>query len=146
MNLAETLPVLPEPTLRVEPWPDPVVDRIGHPLRSSYVEDYWLGILGPTTTWLLRRLDAALDGHPDGVTIDLATLAGSLGLTFEPGHAGPFGRALHRSVMFGLAQPVGARLAVRRAAPPLSARQLARLPRAVQAGHERLRLSEQRAS
>lgn len=147
MNLAETLPVLPEPHLRIEPWRDAVVDRIGFPLRGPYVEEYWLGILGPTSTWLLRRLDAALASNDDGVTLDLATLAGSLGLNFEPGQSGPFGRAVQRCVIFGLAQPVGARLAVRRSAPPLSARQVSRLPLALQEGHGRsLRLSERRAS
>jgi hypothetical protein len=34
-----------------------VVDTLGFDPRSSYVED-WLGILGPSTTWLLRRLAA----------------------------------------------------------------------------------------
>ncbi|MGH9299637.1 MAG: hypothetical protein ACRDZT_06945 [Acidimicrobiales bacterium] len=33
--------------LRVEAWPDPVVDEIGHDPRSSYVEIFWLPVLGP---------------------------------------------------------------------------------------------------
>jgi hypothetical protein len=37
------------PGLRVEPWPDPVIDEVGHDPRSSYVETFWLPVLGPTT-------------------------------------------------------------------------------------------------
>jgi hypothetical protein len=135
--LAEHLPVLPDPILRIEPWDDPVVDRIGYPLRSDYVEQFWLGVLGPTSTWLLRRFDTVLGRHPAGFDLDLATLAGSLGLHFDPGQAGPFGRSIHRCVIFGLAQPIGSRLAVRRNAPPLSVRQVARLPQALRASHDR---------
>jgi hypothetical protein len=134
--LSEALPVLTGPVLRIEPWVDPLVDRIGEPVRGEYVERYWLGVLGPTATWLLRRLADELELHPSGVDIELAPLAGSLGLSFAPGQAGPFGRALHRCVIFGLAQPVGRRLAVRRAVPVLSARQVGRLPEAVRMAHE----------
>ena len=36
--------------IRVEPWPDPVIDELGHDPRSAYVETFWLPVLGPTTT------------------------------------------------------------------------------------------------
>jgi len=36
------------PTLIVMPWHDPVVEAVGYDARSSYVELFWLGILGPT--------------------------------------------------------------------------------------------------
>ena len=36
--------------LQVRPWSDDVVDELGFDPRSSYVEDYWLGILGPSST------------------------------------------------------------------------------------------------
>ena len=45
--------VVPIPTtasLAVRPWPDPVIDALGHDPRSAYVEQYWLGILGPPST------------------------------------------------------------------------------------------------
>src|ERR1044072_7549640 len=48
--------------LPVRPWPDSVIDALGHDPRSAYVERFWLGILGPSTTWLLRYLAAA--PHP----------------------------------------------------------------------------------
>ena len=44
-----------ESTLPIRPWPDPLIEALGFDPRSAYVEQYWLGILGPSTTWLLRR-------------------------------------------------------------------------------------------
>ena len=32
----------------------PLIDRLGHDPRSRYVERFWLGILGPSTTLVLR--------------------------------------------------------------------------------------------
>ena len=55
------MPSFPIATLTVQPWPDPVIDAVGHEVRSPYVERFWLGLLGPSSTWLLRRLVAGLD-------------------------------------------------------------------------------------
>ncbi len=33
--------------LHVRPWPDDVIDHLGHDPRSTYVEDYWLSFLAP---------------------------------------------------------------------------------------------------
>lgn len=124
------------PRLRIEPWCDPVVDSLGHDPRSSYVERFWLPILGPSTTLLLRRLAAELDHEPDGVEVDLATTARALGLGSQGGRRSAFVRALDRSAQFGLAQHLGpARLAVRRRIPPLTQRQVVRLPKAIQDDH-----------
>src|SRR4051795_11241080 len=53
-------------SLTIRPWPDDVIDALGHDPRSAYVETYWLGILGPSTTWLLRLLVAGLEANPAG--------------------------------------------------------------------------------
>lgn len=121
--------------LRVVPWVDPLVDALGHPARSAYVEVFWLGTLGPTATWLVRRLDAGFDEHPDGYDIDLGDTARCLGLTFTPHASNPFTKAIHRCVLFGLARFVHDGLAVRRTVPPLPQRHLARLPVTVQEAH-----------
>ena len=42
------LPDLTVPTLRITAWPDAVIDAVGHDPRSTYVEMFWLSILGPT--------------------------------------------------------------------------------------------------
>ncbi|HKA04489.1 MAG TPA: hypothetical protein VKD67_09170 [Acidimicrobiales bacterium] len=126
---------LPFDSLIVFPWTDPVVDAVGHDPRSPYVEQFWLGILGPSTTWLLRRLAAAFDRWPDGFELDLSETAGALGLSATSGRHSPFARTLQRCVQFGLAQPQGRGMAVRRRLPPLSQRQLGRLPAGVQSSH-----------
>jgi hypothetical protein len=69
--------------LHIKPWPDPVIDRVGHDPRSAYVERFWLGILGPSTTWLLRRLAAGLEAAPAGFDLTLSETARCLGLGGE---------------------------------------------------------------
>lgn len=123
--------------VRVTPWVDPVVDRRGHDPRSGYVELFWLGVLGPTATWLLRRLVAGFDDHPDGYELDVAATARALGLSVSKGTASPFAKAVKRCVMFGVAHDVSDGWAVRRRLPVISQRHLARLPEDLQAAHTR---------
>jgi hypothetical protein len=121
----------------ITPWIDPIVDRRGHDPRSTYVELFWLGTLGPTATWLLRRLVAGLDDHPDGYPLDLAATARSMGLSFNRGPASPFGRAFSRCVMFGAAHEHASGYAVRRRLPEIARRHLLRMPEEVQIAHQR---------
>jgi hypothetical protein len=133
---------LPTDAIHVRPWPDPVIDTMGLDPRSAYVERFWLGILGPSTTWLLRRLAAGLEAEPAGFSLSLPDTAQALGLGGR-GRNSPFVRALARSCQFELAMVPGpGELAVRRRLPPLTRRQLARLPAALQAEHERWREAE----
>jgi hypothetical protein len=122
-------------TMIVVPWHDEVVDPIGHDPRSAYVELFWLNVLGPTATWLLRRMVAGLDEYPGGYELDLAETARALGLSFTPGANSPFARAMQRCVLFGAAQPLTGGLAVRRRLPPVAARHLARMPDHLRAAH-----------
>lgn len=131
--------VLPSPipqALHVAPWHDPVVDELGFDLRSHYVERFWLGVLGPSTTFLLRRVAVGFDTRPDGFDLDLADTAGALGLAARGGRNSPFARAVVRSTKFGLARLDGERYEVRRRVPPLNLGQLARLPEPVRAEHD----------
>jgi len=125
--------------LMVVPWLDPVVDDTGFDPRSRYVELFWLGVLGPTATWLLRRLVAGLDRAPSGYELDLDQTAREMGLGYHPGRSSPFSKALQRCVMFGLAHPVDRLdtrgLAVRRRVPPVSMRHVQRMPDRLQAAH-----------
>jgi len=57
------------------------------------VEDYWLGILGPSTVWLLRRLAAGFEYSPEGFDLDLAETARSLGLGDRSGRHSPLSAA-----------------------------------------------------
>lgn len=126
----------PTDFLQITAWTDPVIDQLGHDPRSAYVERFWLGILGPSTTWLLRSLAHRLDAEPHGFALDLAETARTLGLGTKGGQQSPFMRALARSCQFGLAHPVDTQtLAVRRRLPPLSRRQVERLPDSLRDEH-----------
>ena len=121
--------------LTIITWRDELVERVGYDVHGEYVERFWLGIIGPTATWLLRHLVAGLAASPQGFELDLAATAGALGIGWELGRANPLNRAVQRLVIFGLARSSGATLAVRVRVPPLAGRQLARLPEPVQALH-----------
>ena len=122
-------------TMRIVALVDPVLDQLGYAATSLYVETYWLSVLGPSTTWLLRRLVAGLEEHPDGYDIDLQDTAKGLGLGMNGGRHAPFLRALVRLGQFGAAHSEDGELRVRRRLPPLSPRHIARLPESLQASH-----------
>lgn len=129
----------PLPPLLVVPWVDPVVDQLGFDPRSAYVEQFWLPLLGPTSTWLLRRFASEFETKPDGFSLDASDLARSLGIGTRGGSSGPFPRSVERLVRFGLAHHADhGILTVRRAVPVLTRPQARRLPRPLQAAHERL--------
>ena len=134
--MSSSPPTYPISTLSVEAWPDPVIDEVGHDVRSLYVERFWLGLLGPSATWLLRRLVSRLEEQPAGFELDLALTATELGLGARSGRHSPFFRSIDRCCRFGAAHQVGEHtLRVRRKLPPLTRMQIARLPPALQDAH-----------
>jgi hypothetical protein len=136
MTAPTTLSV-PTDTLSVRPWPDPVIDELGVDPRSTYVETFWLGILGPSTTWLLRRLVARLEASPAGYDMPLMATATCLGIGHKSGRHSPFVRSLSRLVHFDMAQlRGGTELAVRRKVAPLNRRQVLRLSDDLQREHQ----------
>lgn len=131
-----TSPTLPP--LLVVAWRDPVVDALGFDPRSAYVERFWLPLLGPTSTWLLRRLAAEFDHQPEGFSLDAADCARSIGIGNKGGRSGPFHRSVERCVRFGLAREDDHDiLAVRLRVPPLTRAQVGRLPRHLHGAHQR---------
>ena len=86
--------------------------------------------------WIMRRFADRFDEQPDGFMLDLDHTASTMGLSFAKGANSPFGRALHRCVMFGLAQPLSDGFAVRRRFPSVANRHLKRLPDDLQAEHD----------
>lgn len=126
--------------LRVTAWVDPVVDSNGHPVNDPYIEMFWLPVLGPTATWLYRRLvSGVLDDGVDFFDVDMADLARSIGVAHTAGRHNPFARALQRCTMFGAVQHVARQpvhtVAVRRFLPTLARRHLLRLPEPLQIAH-----------
>ena len=117
--------------LRIEAWPDPLVEAHGHDPRSSYVSRFWLAIVGPSALVSARFLVDGLEHSPSGYDVELVALGQALGLPGRGGSQSKIARTLDRLVAFGLASfhatspPL---YRVRRAWPPLTQRQLARLP------------------
>ncbi|HEX6392474.1 MAG TPA: hypothetical protein VFZ97_03470 [Acidimicrobiales bacterium] len=143
MKKTEEFTVLPMVTfqsevLRVEPWVDDVIDKVGFDPRSQYVERFWLSIIGPSTTWLMRRVAAGFDASPQGFDLPLGETARALGLGDKGGRHSPFLRTVNRMIQFELAKVIGPeQLAVRRRLPPLSRRHTVRLSPALQEAHDR---------
>jgi hypothetical protein len=134
-------------TLTVRPWPDDVIDRVGHDPRSAYVERFWLPLLGPSSVLLLRRLASELEDHPAEVSLPVEGTARSLGLGVRGGRGSTFLRTVERCRQFQLVhlEDDGRTLLARRKLPPLNRGQVGRLPEAVQAQHERWVLADVRA-
>lgn len=116
-------------------WRDPVVERVGFDACGDYPELFWLPIIGPTSTWLLRRLAVMAVLHPLGCTLDVRVTAQSLGLGTDIGSRGTFARSLERLGIFGLIRAREHRYEVRTVVPPLTIKQLARLPEHLQKAH-----------
>jgi hypothetical protein len=142
----------PVESLTVRPWRDPVIDVLGQHPCSSYVETFYLGILGPSATWLLRHLVTTLEAAGDhGFTLELRETARRLGLGERGGRNSPLLRTIGRLLRFGLARldhdggggdgpPEDALVTamdVRMRVPPLTRPQVARLPELLQVAHAR---------
>jgi hypothetical protein len=132
--------------LMVVPWLDPVVDSIGYDVRSQYVELFWLNVLGPTATWILRRLVLGFDRYPLGYELDVEETASALGLSYTLGTANAFMRSLNRCVLFGVSQPTEGGLAVRRRVPKVATRHLMRMPPHLRMAHAQWNLPTARIS
>lgn len=123
-------------TILVKPWPDPVIDVLGHDPRSCYVETFWLPTLGPTCVLLMRHLADRFDRFPDGISLPVVDTAQALGLGSGDGSSSPLLRSLARLGQFELACPDGdSAIAVRRHLPPVNRRHVRRLPPSLQAEH-----------
>lgn len=123
-------------TITIAPWPDPVMEARGFPLRHPYVETFYAAVLGPTGTLMLRRWGLGFAVNPDGFTLDVDYLAALFGMGAARGRHSPLERALYRLQRFHLAtSPEVGRLLVRRAVPRLSHSHVVRMPELLQADH-----------
>jgi hypothetical protein len=123
-------------TLTIKPWPDPLLDTLGHDPRSLYVETFWLPTLGPTAVLLLRHLATKFDEAPAGIELPVGDTSQALGLGQREGNSSPIVRTLTRLSQFDLACDDGhGTIAVRRNLPPINRRHVRRLPAHLQAAH-----------
>lgn len=127
--------------LWVEPWVDFSGDvEGGHHPRSPYVELFWLGVLGPSATWLIRRLAMRLEEEPEGFLVSTAEIASEIGLGSRQALQAAFDRAFERCCRFGLMQRGRHNtLFVRTLLPDLTFRMAERLPPRLRAVHDRWR-------
>lgn len=123
--------------LWIEAWPDPLVEALGHTPGSAYSRRWWLPIIGPSTLLAAERLTQELAEHPDGFRLDVDLLGRSLGVGGRGGRHSTIVRTLTRLTQFGLARyhpgPT-ALLRVRTVWPPLTRRQLERVPDGLEDG------------
>jgi hypothetical protein len=120
------------------PHPNPKVRRVGFTLDDPYVEQVWVGVIGPSAVLVLRRLPV-LWRVREPVVVDLGELGQSLGLGLSVARSGRTWRTIERLVGFGMAHWLpGDELGVRTEVPPLNPRQLARLPEWTRRVHHRL--------
>lgn len=120
------------PRLRIEALADTLVETHGHDPRGPYARQYWLPIVGPSSLVTAAALVTGLERSPGGFEVELSLLGRALGLPGAAGANAKIVRTLDRLVSFGLAglhtNAAVPLLRVRTAWPPLTARQLARLP------------------
>lgn len=133
----ETEAALP-PELRLMPWRDELVEAVGFGPRSMYVEMCWLPIMGPTTTWLYRRLGSWAEFNKEGVTVDTVDLSTSMGLGESLARNAGIARAIGRLVRFEAARWQADELHVRTALAPLPERSAKQLRGAARRLHEEM--------
>lgn len=90
------------PTAAALAIPVRAIDVEGHDPRSSYVEIYWLPVIGPTATWLYRLIARDWeDGGADLICLDVARAGARVGVGGTGRHC-PAIKALDRLTRFGL--------------------------------------------
>lgn len=117
-------------TLVCAPWTDSLIDRIGYDPTSTYVETFWLPILGPSVTWLYRRLGTWVSLQ-DRVIIDADELAVMIGV-----NAKTLGKTIDRLCTFNAARRNDTVLEVRRKLPRLSHKYVGQLPPLLRMRHQ----------
>lgn len=121
--------------LRLAPYFDPAAEATGFDPASTYVEHCWLPLLGPTSTWLYRRLFEELLDHGPVAQIDATDLARDLGLGSGMRR---LGQGLLRLQSFGFLAAEAPYLLLQQRARPLSGPALARLTGAARRWHDAL--------
>jgi hypothetical protein len=116
---------------------DPVVETHGHRPGSAYVEHVYVGVLGPSATWLWQRTARIATTRPS-TAVDMVDLAASLGLGQGLGPNAAISRTIARLAWYDAARRAGDTLAVRLALPDVPLRRHARLSISARFAHQRL--------
>ena len=123
-----------------------MLDHQGHDPRSTYTETFWLPLLGPSATFLARRIAARLDVEPAGFELPADDAARSLGLGHKEGRRSPFNRTLGRLAQFRLLHLDSEDIVLaRRRFPGLSRTQVSKLPPSLREAHDAYKAAESAA-
>jgi len=81
-------------------------DRVGRgwPIGSTFVEEFWLPILGPSAVALLRWFDRRADHYRRITTLNVADIAVAIGLGDATSKHSPIVRTVERLVRFDAAR------------------------------------------
>lgn len=122
--------------LRLQPC-EPPPERPGFPLSHPYVEHVYAGVIGPTSVLVLRRAALLFEAFPDGLDLDAAEFAHSLGVGHTDGAHSPLVRTLSRLDRYGIAtwDSNSSRLTVPLEVRPVNDRLLRKLPESSRALH-----------
>ncbi|MFM8870428.1 MAG: hypothetical protein ACKOFD_02480 [Actinomycetota bacterium] len=130
--------------ITVAPWRQASITRSCPLAECRYLEQFWLGILGPTATWLARHLSRLVMAQSEvntshvGITVDISELGARLGVSTQPLHDSVLSRAINRLIMFNFAAPSGSDesvLEMRTTAPRVSDRLVARMHPSLRDAH-----------
>jgi hypothetical protein len=114
--------------LSFEPWADPDIDQYDSKPNGTYSRLAWLPIIGPSSWLIWGTLAAQLRREPR-LDWELTALAEAHGISRGAGQHGMVRRSLHRLNQFRLLDTLeDTEHLVRLTAPPVSERQLQRLP------------------
>lgn len=99
------------------------------PVESEYAERFWLPVIGPSGLWLLRWTARELVRHGGAFDIGADELALRVGLGVGTARQSPLRRSLKRLETFDLVRRLNESvIEFQTTVPPLSMRQLQRLP------------------
>lgn len=107
------------------------------PVQHRYVELLWLPLIGPSSTWMLRRLGSWALAFPEGTPVVLPELSEALGLGWSSGAGSSIQRTMRRLIRFDLARWTGV-FGVRTSVSPVLDRHLARMSTALVCAHDRM--------
>jgi hypothetical protein len=134
MALPTHIDPIPLPAVvTVTKWSDRVVETLGYPMDAEYVETFWLPIIGPTATWLARRL-AQIAANDAPTPVPLVPLAAAIGISdAKLGKNDTISKAITRLRVFGIVRFDGDTLEARTHLAGLTYMQAQRLPRHLRA-------------
>jgi hypothetical protein len=99
---AASQPAPQQRLLCLEPWAQPHFDRWGSEPRSTYVERFWLPVIGPSSLVLARSITTGFESNNGSYRVDASHQATAIGVS-----PSQLRRVLDRLVVFGVAKTLG---------------------------------------